>query len=200
MKSRVMNLTLVVGLVIGLVGMTGCSGKDGNEWERLVCEVETVNDGYPLLSAYQEDSGGEITFPVDWVQVEFRARSYSTSLTIPEDGPYSWFHITNYNITWTPSVGFPSGSVDDLVKYNLQGGLCDVIVPVDGQGIVSIMITDRNIKDEAWFGTLLADPDAVPSYSANCQLEFIGHESGSDRQVVIPCGLMVTFVGQLNSD
>ena len=57
---------------------------DGNEWERVVCEVESVNGGSPLVSAYVDRrrrrciDGFEPddVFTIDW-SVHFKARPYS---------------------------------------------------------------------------------------------------------------------------
>ena len=45
MKSRVMNLMLIAGLLGLAFVLAGCDAKEGNEWERVVCEVELVNAG-----------------------------------------------------------------------------------------------------------------------------------------------------------
>ena len=199
MNSRVVNLGLILGLIAGLVGMTGCSDKDGNEWERLVCEVESVNMGAPLLSGYVDlgndgaPGGDDDIYPIDYVPVVFRARPYSTALTIPDDGAYSWFHITSYNLTWIPGLGAPA----ELTNYNMTGALCDVIVPVNEDALVTVLIAGRQMKEEPWFSIL--ETNGL-SYSANCQLDFIGHESGSDREVTVPCGLLVTFYGVVTSE
>ena len=199
MKSRVLNLILLLGLVYGLVGLSGC-GHDGNEWERLVCEVESVNEGVPLVSAYVDVGSDGFTpsqddvYPIDIAPVIFRARPYSTALTIPEDSPHSWFHITSYNLTWIPGAGAPA----ELTTYNIEGGFCDVIVPVNDEGLGSVLIADRGMKEEAWYYTLYANPGE--SFTANCQLEFFGHESGSDREVRIPAGMVVTFYGAISTN
>ncbi len=214
MKSRIYNLALVLCLVTCLVGMTGCSDKDANEWERLVCEVESVNDGAPLLSAYLDygadgkPGGDDDFYPLDEIQVDFRARAYNSALTIPEEGAYSWFHITSYDLSWTPGSGFPAEYYGDLTKFNRSGVLCDVVVPVNGEGSVVIMIADRVLKNEEWFDSLEpyfsvtgTDTTVVfPSYSANCQLNFVGHETGSDRQTSVQGGLLVTFVSIVASN
>ena len=197
-NSRVMNLTLILGLTIGLVGMSGCSDKDGNEWERLVCEVESVNGGLPLISGYIDIGSDPVlttddSYPIDFVTVVFRARPYSTALVIPEDSAHSWFHITGYNLTWDPLGTAPV----ELNGYNVVGGLCDAIIPVNEDGLVSVLIADRGMKEQPWFSILETNAE---SFSANCQLDFIGHESGSDREVIVPCGMMVNFYGQISTN
>lgn len=200
MKSRAMNLILIVGL-LGLINvLAGCDAKEGNEWERLVCEVESVNAGVPLVSAYLDVGSDGIypsdddEYPIDWVPVLFRARPYSTALTIPEDSAHSWFHVTGYNLTWHPGPGAPAAMTD----YNIVGGMCDAIVPVNEDATVAVLIADRQMKEEAWYLDLINTPGL--SFRANCELEFVGHESGSDRQVTVPCGLMVTFYGAIATD
>ncbi|PIE76790.1 hypothetical protein CSA17_00365 [bacterium DOLJORAL78_65_58] len=47
---RTLTLMLAVALFSALA--TGCANYDENEWQRLVCEVHSVNEGSPLLSAY----------------------------------------------------------------------------------------------------------------------------------------------------
>jgi hypothetical protein len=192
-KTRVLFLTLMTALV--LVALAGCSNHEGNEWERLVCEVESVNAGSPLMSAYADAGADKIgnteddIHTVDWVPVVFRARPYSSSVYLPEDGTQSWFHVTSYDLTWTPM----SSEADSLVYHNIVGGLCDVVVPNGEDAVVSVMIADRTLKDSGWFyRTLVTDGT---SFTANCALTFYGHETGNSREVAVPAGMVVTFVG-----
>lgn len=195
MKTRVLTMTLMTALI--LVAASGCSNHEGNEWERLVCEVESVNEGAPLLSAYAEVGSDNIAgtvddiLPVDWVPVVFRARPYSSAIILPEDGAQSWFHVTSYDLTWHPMGNAPAA----LTDYNITGGLCDVVVPVGDDAVVSVLVADRVMKEEPWFVALANDPGQ--SFTANCELTFYGHESGNTREVIVPAGLVVTFFGYI---
>lgn len=202
MKSRVMNLILIAGLLGLIFVLAGCDAKEGNEWERVVCEVELVNAGAPLLSAYVDAGGdGELgtdddVYPIDSVPVLFRARPYSTTLTIPEDGANAWFHITSYSTYWTAL----DPGLDTITSFNVSNGMCDLIVPVNEQGEVWVTLVGRDIKEEAWFPGSPAYAGSSITPQANCHIVFTGHESGSDRQVTIDCGLMVTFVAATAGD
>jgi len=196
--TRALFLTLLTTLL--LVAVSGCSNHDDNEWERLVCEVEVINGGEPLLSAYA-DVGNDNTpgteddvLPIDWVPVTFRARPYSSAIYLPEDGPQSWFHVTSYDLVWHPIADAPAG----LTDHNIVGGLCDAVVPVGDDATVSVLIADRVLKEEPWFRDLLID--STHSFTANCELTFHGHETGNSRQVDIPAGLVVTFFGYISED
>ena len=197
MKSRAIFLAFISTLI--LVTATGCS-QDGNEWERLVCEVESVNSGSPLLSAYADIGSDKIggteddILTVDWVPVVFRARPYSSTMYLPEDGVQSWFHVTSYDLTWQPIGAAPA----ELADHNIVGGMCDAIVPNGEDAIVSVLIADRVLKEEPWFVDLTTI--ANYSFTANCQLTFHGHESGNSREVSIPAGFMVTFFGYVSMD
>ena len=197
MKSRAL---ILIGLfVAGLVTVGGCSNHDSNEWERLVCEVESINGGVPLISAYL-DVGADVsdpdddTLPVDWVPVVFRARPYNSAIVLPEDDAQSWFHVTNYDLTWVPGPNAPA----ELTNFNITNGLCEAIVPVNEQGAVSVLIADRVMKEEPWFVALYTSGTA--SFTAACQLTFKGHESGNSRVVSIESGFMVTFLGAVAED
>ena len=198
MKTRVIMMTLMTALILGVLG--GCSNHDGNEWERLVCEVESVNGGTPLLSSYADVGNDNIAgteddvLKVDWVPVIFRARPYSSAMYLPEDGTYSWFHVTSYDLTWHPLGDAPTG----LTDHNIVGGLVDVRVPVNDDAMGSVLIADRVMKEEPWFTQLVAIPGY--SFTANCELTFYGHESGSSREVAVPAGFMVTFYGYVSDD
>ena len=198
MKTRVLIMTLMTATI--LVALTGCSNHDGNEWERLVCEVESVNGGSPLLSAYAEIGNDNVAgtsddvYTVDWVPVVFRARPYSSSIYLPEDGVQSWFHVTSYDLTWTPLGNAPA----TLTDHNIVGGLVDVRVPVNEDAAGSVLIADRVLKDQPWFITELAVNGS--SFTANCQLTFYGHESGNSREVAVQGGFMVTFYGYVSDN
>lgn len=175
--------------------LAGCSNEDGNEWQRLVCEVESVNNGTPLLSAYayvgsdKEPGTEDDVFPIDWVPVSFYARPYSSSITLPDDGVSSWFHITNYDIIWHPGPNAPAG----LVDHNVTNAFCEARIPVNDHGMVNILIADRSMKEEPWFVSLYNNPGE--SFTAACELRFHGHETGSTEIITFDAGFMVTFYG-----
>lgn len=178
-----------------LVALGACSNHDGNEWERLVCEVESVNAGTPLMSVYlspgddKEVGTADDEYPIDWVPVLFRARPYSSSMVMPEDGPQTTFTVTSYDLIWHPIGNAPA----ELTDYNVTRGLTAAIVPVFEDAACQVLIADRVMKEEPWYRALFNTPGS--SFTANCELIFYGHESGSSREVAIPTGFMVTFYG-----
>ena len=198
MKTRVFILATMATLF--LVALSGCSNHDGNEWERLVCEVESINAGEPLLSAYADIGNDDIAgtgddvATIDWVPVVFRARPYSSSVYLPEDGTQSWFHVTSYDLTWHPIADAPAG----LTDHNISGGLCDAVVPNGEDAMVHVLIADRVLKEEPWFVELTTINGH--SFTANCELTFYGHETGNSREVSISSGFMVTFFGYVSED
>lgn len=207
MKSSV--LLTMLALTAGLPVLTGCDG-DNNELQRLVCEVQSVNAGAPLVSAYLNSGNDKIIgsdddfLPIDWVPVVFRARAYNSNMVIPENGTYSWFHVTGYDLIWHPGSGASEEAIAGLQEYNVYGGMADAIVPVNDEGVVSILVADRVMKEEPWYRALyedLIDPLATDSsFSAFLEFRFYGHESGSETQVMIPAGMAVTFYGVVASE
>lgn len=198
MKTRVFILTLITTWI--LVAISGCANHDGNEWERLVCEVEQINGGAPLLSAYADVGNDQVAgtaddvLTVDWVPVVFRARPYSYTMVLPEDAPQSSFQVTSYDLTWHPIANAPA----ELTDHNITGGLIDALVPNGEDAFVSVLIADRVLKEEPWFRDLINFPGY--SFTANCELTFYGHESGNSREVAISGGFMVTFFGYIAED
>ena len=184
-------LAALLALAGTLVLVTGCA-KDGNEYQRLVCEVIQVNDGNPLMSAYVIPGNGPTTpdkYPIDSVPVTFGARPYDASVVLPPDTPYSSFHVTSYDLNWRPL----SAEGDSLVNYNIRGAAAEALVPVNDKASTSILIADRHLKDQPWFAEL--STGARASFTAVADIRFHGHESGSTRDVVVPAALTVTFVG-----
>lgn len=185
-------LILVLALLLGLTLMSGCSDSDS---ERLVCEVQSVNGGLPLISGYVNVGTDGLTpteddfYPIDIVPVVFYARPYGTTVTLPEDGPYSWFHVTSYDLTWIPG----DVAAAQLVDHNVVGAFCDAMVPVNEDATINVIIADRTLKDAAWFLPALSST-ASGTFTAQAQLTFYGHESGSEREVAIPAGLSVNFL------
>jgi hypothetical protein len=185
------TLAAAVTLTCALLLVAGCS-RTGNEFQRLVCEVQQVNEGNPLMSAYVIPSTGASTpdiFPIDSVPVLFAARPYNSSVTIVEGAPYSSFHITSYDLTWRPL----SAAGDSLRNYSIVGGAAEVLVPVNGEASTSILVADRTFKDTPWFMELLTGER--PSFTAVAEIRFHGHETGSNRDIIVPASLTVTFVG-----
>ena len=71
--------------------------------------------------------------PIDYVPVVFRARALNATMNIPEDGAYSWFIITGYDLIWT-SAERPG----ELTDYNITGGLAErPWCPIDDEAVVS---------------------------------------------------------------
>ncbi len=173
-----------------LVALSACSNHEGNEWERLVCEVESVNGGVPLMSFYVLVTEGNDTevYPIDLVPIVFRARPYSNYTVMSEDSPQSVFQITSYDLIWHPIGDAPEG----LTDHNISRGMTSVSVPVYEDAIVSVLVADRVMKEEPWFSGLQFTGE---SFTASCELIFYGHESGNTREVAIPTGFMVTFYG-----
>ena len=196
--SRVLIMTLLAATLTAL--LSGCENHSSNEWERLVCEVESINGGQPLISAYINLGADALdpaddSYPIDWVPVVFRARPYNSTIVLPEDGPHSWFHVTSYDLTWHPGPSCPPEVVEGLAEYNVVDGPCEAIVPVHDMGQVSILIADRTMKEQPWFQAL--NTQDGHSYNAACELTFRGHESGNSQVVTINSGFMVTFWGAI---
>jgi len=194
------NLIIMLALTVSAAILAGCSNHDGNEWKRLVCEVESVNDGTPLLSAYlevgadKEAGTADDVFPIDWVPVSFYARPYSSAIVLPEDGVSSWFHVTGYDLIWHPGPNAPA----EMTEYNVTNAFCEARIPVNDHGMVSVLIADRVMKEEPWFVELYTIPGH--SFTAACELRFHGHETGNSETVTLESGFMVTFYGAVESD
>jgi hypothetical protein len=189
-------LITIMALVIGLAALSGC-GDNESELQRLVCEVESVNDGVPLISAALNvgsdgvQGGDDDYVPIDFVPVVFRSRALNSSMNIPEDGLYSSFIISGYDLTWTSS---DPNAPAELSNSNVTGGFANAQVPIDNDAVVSILVGPLEMKGAAWFQAILNDP-SVPPFTASAQFVFWGHVSGTDHEVGIPAGLMVNFIG-----
>ncbi len=186
-----------------LTFVAGCS-TDNNESQRLVCEVSSVNAGAPLVSAYLNSGNDKIVgtdddfLPIDWVPVLFKARPLNSQMLLPDNGTYSWFHITSYDLVWHPGPTAPA----ELANYDVTRGLIDLIVPVNDEAVVSVLVADRGMKEEPWFRQLFDDlmADNPSSFTAFLEFHFYGHESGSEHEVMVPAGLAVTFYGAISSN
>jgi len=192
-KSRAMRST-VGGLLSVLVLFAGCSDDDSNDWQRLVCDVQSVNEGLPLISAYLNAGADNLIGtaddyqPIDSVMVIFHARPYGSTIVLPEDGAFSWFQVETYDLYWETDPGAPV----DLTPYNVMGGNADAMVPVYEEAAASILVVGTDMKSAAWFVDLYNG--VTPSFQADARLVFHGHESGSDEEVSLEAGLRVSFI------
>jgi len=200
-KSRAL-LSALGGLLVatGLLTVVGCENHEGNDWERLVCDVQSVNGGMPLVSAYLDagndnEVGTDDDFqPIDTVLVVFHARPYGSAIMLPEDSAYSWFQISSYDLTWATDPGAPA----DLSPHNVTGANIDVMVPVYEEGGSSVLVVGIDMKNAPWFVDLFTGD--IPSFQANANFTFYGHESGNDKEVAIAAGLRVNFISVSVSD
>ncbi len=198
MKTRNLLFALTMTALVAL--LVGCTNHDQNEWKRLVCEVENINNGTPLISAYLDVGSDGISgtdddsMPIDWVPVSFYARPYSSAIVLPEDGVSSWFHVTGYDIVWHPGPGAPT----ELTNYNVTNAMTEARIPVNDHAMVSVLIADRVMKEEPWFRALYDNPGS--SFTAACELRFHGHETGNSEVITMESGFMVTFYGAVAYD
>ncbi|MHB8078936.1 MAG: hypothetical protein ACYDIE_06750 [Candidatus Krumholzibacteriia bacterium] len=198
-SGKLLSLAALLALAVTGALLGGCS-QDGNEFQRLVCEVSLVNAGTPLVSGYVDAGADRVagtpddTFPIDIVSVNFHARPYSEAVILTPESPYSYFHITSYDLTWVPLTA----DGDSLVNYNRVDARTELLVPVNDDATVPILIADRSMKDRPWFAELLTG--SRPSFTAIAEIRFHGHETGSETDIVVPASLMVTFVGVIISN
>lgn len=189
MKSRVL-----FALFAAVLFIAGCESNDYNEWQRVVCSVQSINTGSPIVSAAL-NTGSDATnptddyVPLDIVPVLFWARPGNSLMTIPEEGAYSAFIITSYDATWIPGAGAPA----ELTDYNVTRGLLSARVPINDEFAVMFTIAPQQMKSEPWYPA----PTGDTVFMANLQLTFYGHEEGSSHEVAIPAGTTVTFVGSV---
>jgi hypothetical protein len=190
-------LITLMALVMGLVALSGCS-DNSNELQNLVCEVHSVNDGSPLLMAALNLGNDGIRgtdddfVPIDFVPVLFRARALAESVNIPEDGAYSSFIITSYDLTWTTTD--PNAPVG-LTDYNVTGALASLQVRIDSDAIMDFLVGPMEMKGATWFQDILAG--TAPPFTARANFSFNGHVSGTDHEVSVPGGLTVNVIGSL---
>ncbi len=191
MKSRVL-----FALLAALLAATGCS-TDNNEWQRVVCSVQSINGGAPVVSAAVNtgaDAGNtsDDYVPLDFVSVMFWARPGSSLVTVPEDGAYSAFIITAYDAVWQPLPGAP----DELTQYNVRRGMLSARVPINDEFAVAFAIAPQEMKEQSWYPVQYSPT----VYTANLQLTFYGHAEGSEHEVAIPAGTVVTFLGAVGDN
>ncbi len=206
MKTRVLTATIALAIAATLI--VGCSNNDESEWQRIVCEVQAVNGGVPLVSAYVVDGGDGIiggaepddSYPNDIVSVLFEARPYSLStMTIPEGDAYSSFIITGYNLTWHPGPNTPAGL--DLSPFNLVNQPFYLQVPIGGEAEGAVLVANRELK-EAVLNAVggVAAWGFEDDFNASLELGFIGHDSGSEHEVTVPAGLLTNFTLAVTED
>ena len=192
-----MSAATVVLCLAAVALLSGCADPEGSDFQRLVCEVADVNSGAPLIAAYQKiiSEDDPPVFPIDFATISFRARPYSSYTTILENGPYSYFHITEYDLEWD---SFQTQG-DEVEDYPIYGGGVDLLVPVNETAEVAILIASRYLKDQTFIAELAAG--TRESFTARANLTFRGYETGNEYQldnpVEIHASLMVHFIGTI---
>ena len=192
MKSRVLFALFAAALL-----MSGCTTDNNNETQRVVCTVQSINGGAPVISAALNIGTDVINdnddfVPLDISEVLFWARPLGSLMTIPEEGSYSAFIITSYDAIWTPGIGAPA----ELADYNVERGLISARVPINDEVMVAFMVAPQAMKLEPWYPA----PNSGTIFMANLELTFYGHEEGSAHEVAIPAGTTVTFLGNVSEN
>ncbi len=191
MKSRALLAFLAVTLLA-----SGCALNDNNEWQTVVCSVQKINDGVPVVSAAlnagDPANPDDDYVPLDMITVLFWARPYSAASTITPEGAYSAFIITGYSATWTPGPNAPA----ELTTYNVTRGNLSARVPINDEFQVSFLLCPQEIKQEPWYPAA----GSAEVYTANLSLVFYGHAEGSEHEVEVPAGTTVTFLGAISDN
>ena len=179
--------------MLGLFVLTGCS-TDNNEHQRLVAEADLVNGGSPLVLAANNTNGTIITdddyVPIEFLNVIFSARPLNDTMIIPENGTYSTFNVTHYDLVWVPGTNAPAA----LTTYNVSRGNLTVSIPVYDEVAASVLVGNLSMKAEAWF------PGTGSPFTADLQVTFYGHESGSEHEVAVHAGTTVQFVAEVSTN
>jgi len=179
----------MAALMLGLIAMTGCD-TDNNEHQRLVAEADLVNAGGPLvLAAMNTGSPSDANdnfVPIEFVNVVFSARPLNDTMVIPQGSPYSTFNVTSYDMIWRPGPGAPAA----LTDYNVTRSNLTVTVPVDDEAVAAILVGNVSMKTEPWFP---GNP-----FTADLEIIFYGHESGSEHEVALHAGINVQFVATIS--
>lgn len=201
MKSRAMQNAMGVLLFLtALFILSGCENNEGNDWERLVCDVQLTNEGNPLIAAYlhagadREVGTDDDYTPIDTVPVVFHARPYSSTVSIPEDGPYSWFQVERYDLEWENNPMVPV----DLTLHNVYDSVVDIMVPVNDEAGASVLVCGIDMKNTSWFTDVYTGD--LGSFQADCHITFYGHESGSSEEIALETGLRVQFISVIVTD
>ncbi len=186
-------LFLIAALLMGLFVLTGCS-TDNNEHQRLVAEADLVNGGSPLILAANNTNGTPATdddfVPIEFLNVMFSARPLNDTMIITENGTYSTFNVTHYDLVWVPGTNAPAA----LTNYNVSRGNLSVSIPVNDEVAASVLVGNLSMKSEAWFqGT--DNP-----FVADLQVTFYGHDSGSEHEVAVHASTTVQFVAEISTN
>lgn len=192
MKARV--LITIFALTAGLA-LSGCS-SDNSEHEPISVEVALINGGAPVISAAIDianpSTPDDDFVPIDAVPFLFKARYFLSGTVNDPQGPLDSFHITGFDMVWTPQAGAPA----ELTSYNMTDGGLDLTVtpsePVEG----AIIIVPPAMKAEAWYPTARTSE----SWTAHLLVNFKGHVSGSEHEVIVPANMTVTFMGEISSN
>ncbi len=175
----------MTALMLALIALSGCN-NDNNERQRLVAEADLTNGGGPLVIAHFNDNGTadptDDYIPIESLSVLFSARPLNDTMMIVEDGPYSTFNVTNYDLIWRPGFDAPAA----LTDYNVTRGNLTVTIPVDSEVIAGVLVGNISMKNEAWF------PGSP--FTADLTVIFYGHESGSQHEVALTAGTTVQFI------
>lgn len=192
MKARV--LITIFALTAGLA-LSGCS-SDNSEHEPISVEVAMINDGAPVISAAVDianpSTPDDDFVPIDAVPFLFKARYFLSNTVNDPQGPLDAFHITGYDLIWTPYQNTPDG----LMGYNIEGGGLDLVVTPNELVESAVIIVPPAMKQEAWYPVAYSDQ----SWSAHLQVNFKGHVSGSEHEVIVPANMTVTFMGTISSN
>jgi hypothetical protein len=191
-KTRVSTVMFALFVVLAVFG--GCS-SDNSERSRVVCEVQSVNQGVPLIAAYVDvgtdgvPGGTDDRLPIDAVPVIFVARPYIDGLSGGAgDGSYSSFIIHAYDLVWEPGLNAPAG----MDAFNVSRGATHLQVPMFEEAELSVLIADRALKDAVMTPT--------SDFRAIARLTFYGHDSGSEHEVAVRTSLMVNFIYEVSGD
>jgi len=176
MLKRFLAFSLIAG--VGFALLAGCD--DTPEQNRSVVTVASINCGVPGWSDMLTDSMGRAD---TWTVAIMQNRPYSGLITTVPGGPYGDFLVTGYVINWTALNGGPVlPSRMEPTGFSIPSG------EFFGASIRLVSIPEKQSLAAALPGL-----DGSEAIMMQAEIIFMGHETGTERDVEVKTGLTVSF-------
>ena len=202
-----LRILFALAIAMTVAGLTGCDDNN-SELERSAISVSAVNEAGVYVSATW-DAGQNKTFPdfdpadrddfqpFAHMPVRVKNRPYNEFITNPDYSPYGDFHITQVEVEWIDIASGDPARLGEMQAYNFTSGY-DITVPSGTEVIFNLLMVPFYAKGEAPLLNLTnayGGDGSVPPFVAVARMTFIGHESGSTREIQVVAHTMVEFVG-----
>lgn len=174
--------------VLAVIALAGVACDDPAEQGRLIVDIVSINEGFPVQSDVLYDNGTDPAYiPEDIIPVVLTGRPYNEFIT---GNLHHQVIVEKYTITWTRTDG-GSGVLATRTENS------HIVVSVVDEVEAAIRLTTWADKTGPVLSPLVATSNTI---TMRADIRFTGRELATEKEVEFVASISVNFADAANSE